>query len=369
MANRTHLVGGLPSPVGTVDRVVVSAAIIVVLLTIGTLGLVRYDGRGHQATVIDGIDVVPPSVLQSGAFEIDSASHQVVSEVAYSLDSPAARGAADGFGARWIPSQAGIAEVNPATGATVGEARLPSDGYYVVTAGKSVWATDQSQLSLLYQINPADLHVERRIFVTGDPYGNLYSGLGDVWETGPVALTQVDAQTGQIVARIPVTPSQPTDNAYVLAFGAGSVWAIDEHAPEHGRSQLGVLYRIDPTTHAIMARIPIPSPSPTDFFELAYGADTLWVADGEQGIVRAISPQSDAVTETFRVGYVDSIAAGGGSVWIVNATTTLTQLGLDGHTRWHGSLPAHPESLTVDGPRLVVTYGQTHPRGGFRSHR
>ena len=205
--------------------------------------------------------------------------------------------------------------------------------------------------------------------VPGYPFGNLYSGLGYVWETGLLALPKSMRARAPSLVSIPVTPSQAIDNAWVVAFGAGSVWVIDEHAPEYGGFPLGVLYRIDPTTHAITAQIPIPSPSTQDFFELTYGAHTLWVADGQQGILRAVSPQSDTITETLKVGYVDSIAAGNGSLWIANAKTTLTQLTLNGHTRWHTTLPTHQLSINLDGPRLELTYGQTHPRGLLPTYR
>lgn len=327
---------------------------------LAVLALVALGHSGGRSSAQPSVPAISVHVPTSGVFEIDATTHRVVSDVAYKLVAP---GAADGFGARWIPSNRGVAKVDPASGRIIGQVRLPNAGYNVVVSGRWVWAADQIGTSTVYQIDPRRLRVIRRIEVPGLPYGNLYPGAGSVWETGQDFLTQISARTGSIVHQYPINPAQPANNAWVLRFGAGSAWVIDEHAAAPGAKLPGVLYRIDPITHEISARISIPSRSASDFFELAYGDGTMWVADGQKGILRAVSPESNSVTETLHVGYIDSIAVGSNAVWIVNATTGLKELGTNGKLRWRATLPEHPQSIGVDGSRLWVSYGQDHQRG------
>jgi hypothetical protein len=327
---------------------------------LAVLALVVLGHSGSRSPTQSGVPAISVHVPTSGVFEIDATTHRVVSDVAYKLIAP---GAADGFGARWIPSSRGVAKVDPGSGKIIGQVPLPNAGYNVVVSGHWVWAADETNTSTVYQIDPGRLRVIRRIDVPGLPYGNLYAGAGSVWETGQDFLTQISARSGSIVHQYPINPAQPANNAFVLRFGAGSAWVIDEHASAPGSSWPGVLYRIDPMTHEISARISIPSRSGNDFFELAYGDGTMWVADGQLGILRAVSPESNSVTQTLHVGYIDSIAVGGNAIWVVNATTGIKEFGTNGKLRWQATLPRHPQSIGVDGSRLWVSYGQDHQRG------
>jgi hypothetical protein len=185
--------------------------------------------------------------------------------------------------------------------------------------------------------------------------GRLFSGVGFLWApSGP--LLQIDPATARVVKDYPIAPNQPGHNANVMAFGAGSAWVVDEHSGYLDVSRPGVLYRIDPLTRSIMARIPMPALNWYDEFELAYGGGLLWACDDHSGVLRAVSPQTDSVVHAREVGVVDSMAVGDRSVWLVGPAHGLTQLGYDARPMWHSEVPGSPRVIGLEGRRLWVSY-------------
>jgi outer membrane protein assembly factor BamB len=95
-----------------------------------------------------------------------------------------------------------------------------------------------------------------------DQGGDLSSGFGSLWatDTSGAAVVRLNL-TGSVAARVAI-PGNLID-AYA---GAGSVWAVtDDH-----------VYRIDPRTNAIVARIPLPPPTRNYGAVLPF-ADAVWV--------------------------------------------------------------------------------------------
>ena len=92
-----------------------------------------------------------------------------------------------------------------------------------------------------------------------------------------------------------------------LAYGDGSVWAVD--------SAGGALARIDPATHAVVQQIPVGSaPSAVT----VTGPDA-WVTNSFDGTVSRVSTVTNRVVETIQVGnFPVAIAAGRGGVWVAN---------------------------------------------------
>jgi YVTN family beta-propeller protein len=92
-----------------------------------------------------------------------------------------------------------------------------------------------------------------------------------------------------------------------LAYGDGSVWAVD--------STGGTLARINPATHAVVDQIPVGS---------APGAVTVtggsvWVANTGDGTVSRISAGAGKVVQTIPVGNAPvAIANGPSGVWVAN---------------------------------------------------
>jgi ABC-type transport system substrate-binding protein/DNA-binding SARP family transcriptional activator len=91
-----------------------------------------------------------------------------------------------------------------------------------------------------------------------------------------------------------------------LAYGAGSVWAVD--------SADGMLARIDPDTHAVM-QIPVGS-APS---AVAITGQDVWVANSGDGTVSRVNATAGRAVDTIPVGNLPvAIAAGRSGVWVAN---------------------------------------------------
>ena len=101
----------------------------------------------------------------------------------------------------------------------------------------------------------------------------------------------------------PVSVASPAG----LAYGDGSVWAVD--------SADGMLWRIDPATHAVVQQIPVGS-APS---AVAITGPDVWVTNSGDGTVSRISAAAGRPVDTIQVGNVPvAIAAGSGAVWVAN---------------------------------------------------
>ena len=93
-----------------------------------------------------------------------------------------------------------------------------------------------------------------------------------------------------------------------LAYGDGSVWAVD--------STEGTLSRIDPATHAVIQQIPVGS-APSAVATTRDG--NVWVANSGDGTVSRINAAAGRVVQTIPVGNLPvAIASGRSGVWVAN---------------------------------------------------
>jgi YVTN family beta-propeller protein len=126
------------------------------------------------------------------------------------------------------------------------------------------------------------------------------------WEGAPTALPAnsvglIDPAGGQIGA--PVSVGSPEG----LAYGDGSVWAVD--------TTEGTLSRINPATHAVIQQIPVGS-APT---AVTVTGQDVWVTNGGDGTVSQINTAANKVVQTIPVGNVPvAIASGPSGVWVAN---------------------------------------------------
>ena len=131
-----------------------------------------------------------------------------------------------------------------------------------------------------------------------------------------------------------------------LAYGDGSVWAVD--------SAGGALARIDPATHAVVQQIPVGSaPSAVT----VTGPDA-WVTNSFDGTVSRVSTVTNRAVETIQVGnFPVAIAAGHGGVWVANqgdgtvdridaVTGDVTKRGIQVGAR-PGGIAAGPDAVWV----------------------
>jgi len=106
-------------------------------------------------------------------------------------------------------------------------------------------------------------------------------------------------------AGAPVSVGSPAS----LAYGDGSVWAVD--------STDNTLFRINPATHAVIAPIPV-GVDPAAVTVTPGG--NVWVANSGDGTVSQINAAANAVVQTIGVGNVPAaIASGPSGVWVANS--------------------------------------------------
>ena len=109
------------------------------------------------------------------------------------------------------------------------------------------------------------------------------------WAGGPAGLPAnsvglIDPAGGRVGAAVSV--GSPAG----LAYGDGSVWAVD--------STDGTLSRINPATHAVIDQIPVGS-APT---AVTVTGQDAWVTNSGDGTVSQINTAADRVVNTIRGG-------------------------------------------------------------------
>ena len=124
---------------------------------------------------------------------------------------------------------------------------------------------------------------------------------GEPGELPANSVSLIDSAGGRVGAAVSVgTPAG-------LAYGDGSVWAVD--------STGGTLSRISPATHAVVQQIPVG----TDPVAVTVTGQDVWVANSGDGTVSRINAAAGAVVQTIPVGNVPvAIASGPSGVWVAN---------------------------------------------------
>src|SRR5439155_17246658 len=126
------------------------------------------------------------------------------------------------------------------------------------------------------------------------------------WAGGPAGLPGnsvglIDSAGGRVGAAVAV--GSPDG----LAYGDGSVWAVD------GTDR--IVSRINPATHAVQT-IPVGA----DPAAVTVTGGDVWVANSGDGTVSRISAAANRVVQTIPVGNVpDAIASGPSGIWVANA--------------------------------------------------
>jgi len=111
----------------------------------------------------------------------------------------------------------------------------------------------------------------------------------------------IDPPGGRVGA--PVSVGSPEG----LAYGDGSVWAVD--------GTEGTLSRINPATHAVIQQIPVGS-APT---AVTVTGQDVWVTNGGDGTVSRINAAASKAVQTIPVGNIPvAIANGRSGVWVAN---------------------------------------------------
>ena len=176
---------------------------------------------------------------------------------------------------------------------------VPGFADFLAVDGETVWTTNAGrveQWSTTQKVATVEMP---------KPCGTMAMGFGSLWvancDGGEVY--RVDPATAEVIAKIPAGMG-PSGELNVVA-GAGSIWAPDQTT--------GKIARIDPETNAVTGSVDV---SPKTSY-LAYGFDALWAASGEGGTLQRIDPATNAVTHTIALGQTPGfLVAGEGAVWI-----------------------------------------------------
>ena len=273
-------------------------------------------GEGGVWVVRDGRRVI----------RIDPATGAVVARIGAGdeLGSERPCGIAVGQGAVWVTTLSGaVARINPRTNRLSRLIEI-EDAVCVVAARSGVWVTSPN-LGLVTRIDPDTGDVVAEIEVGGFPQG-IDVGFGSVWvaSSDPPegingAVSRINPRSNELTISIPVgelpeylkigeggvwvtaddgsvkliepatnqvidPPAQISEGGRTsVTVGGGYVWATTILGPD----VLGAVTQIDPNTSE-----PVGDPIPVgeNPLGLAFGEDTLWVANYSDGTVTAYTP-------------------------------------------------------------------------------
>jgi YVTN family beta-propeller protein len=134
-----------------------------------------------------------------------------------------------------------------------------------------------------------------------------------------------------------------------LAYGDGSVWAVD--------TTEGTLSRINPATHALVQTIPVGSAPDA----VTVTGQDVWVANSGDGTVSRINAAANAVVAMIPVGNVPVAIAGGRSgVWVANeGDDTVDRIDpATGQVTRTVPVGARPDGIAVGPSAVWVANGQ-----------
>jgi hypothetical protein len=145
--------------------------------------------------------------------------------------------------------------------------------------------------------------------------GRIAAGEGAIWYLNG-DLLRIDPQTNEIVDRVQLPhtdPGQAVSGLTGVAAGEGGVWVSLPARDE--------LWRIDPSTDAIVAKIPVGH-APAG---IALTPGAVWVANRFGRSVSRIDARTNTVVATIALAPTlgdgpSSIAAGAGAVWVLDPT-------------------------------------------------
>lgn len=169
----------------------------------------------------------------------------------------------------------------------------------------------------------------------------------------PRTVTRIDPETNAIIATIALGEPDFLWGPTRLAFGHGSVWALDALSSS--------VVRIDPLTNRIATTIPLGSPTQvsTGPLGLVVTSDATWVAntwgttEAPNGSVVRIDPQTNRIVARIALGSAPSdsgpvgVAASDDAVW-ASVPSTRSIVRIDPTTG----------SAVAEVPKLACAHGQ-----------
>ncbi len=182
-----------------------------------------------------------------------------------------------GEGAVWaVDPRGSVMRIDPRDGRIVDRLEVaidPTVHTNAVYAGGSLWVSSDS--TALFRVDPGS--GSTREVDTGGGVPFVADG-GLVWGAAPDVLWAVDAETGEVVERIPL---QDSIEVISLGIGFGAIWAGIRHV-----GYVGAVLRIDPATGEVLdevSDVEIPA-------RIAFGFGSVWVTDSGSSSLYRISP-------------------------------------------------------------------------------
>lgn len=163
------------------------------------------------------------------------------------------------------------------------------------------------------RVDPLAAEVISTLSVAGSP-GTLAFEAGSLWIGLPGAVERVDPETGQVTARIEGAGTSVTASP-------GAVWAVDS---------ANSVVRIDPATNEVVATVTLDLPESGYIISTPVATpDALWVMTflggddpaGSHGALFRVDPSTNAVVARIDLGIAGAFAVGDEAVWAVDTLT------------------------------------------------
>lgn len=245
-----------------------------------------------------------------------------------------------------IPAQHSLSRIDAGTG-TVYDSLIALDfePREIAYAEEAVWvlSVDRTRLA---RIDTGTNKVVALIDLSAlqIPAYNLVlvaAGESAVWITDQTSVIQIDPQTNQLVGR----PLPAGEEIIAVALGHGTFWT--------GSHDDGIVTRVDPKTHRVVARIDVGF----SVHGLAVDEESAWVLDEHGFAVVRIDPRTNQLQDRISIDFVGAnLAAGAGSIWVAPAARDNGRsTGNDGIARISSDQKQIVESVHV-GDELVSEY-------------
>jgi hypothetical protein len=196
-------------------------------------------------------------------------------------------------------------------------ATIPLSGipWGVAFDGRSVWVTSYFH-DLVSQVDPNRNLEVHTIRAAGTPY-ELGAGRDAVWVAAYRKILRVDIRTGQASDVTDSTSFSRRSNASAIGESQGFVWIVDVKA-----QPVPQVIRFDPTTNSVV-KIPIK-----DAAGLAFGAGSVWVSTcqisgGEAGVLYRIDPATSQISAKIQLPgalCLQALAAENGFIYATTAS-------------------------------------------------
>jgi serine/threonine protein kinase len=177
-------------------------------------------------------------------------------------------------------------------------------GVGLAVGSRTVWLSGVGEVTRVSRINPSTYEALEPVSVRAGTVTDIVLGGGALWVgSNDGTLTTFDPLTGRRLDEIPIDGTPDS-----LAFGEGSVWALDSLRNE--------VIRIGSSNGRVTARIPVNG----NLKDIAAGDGGIWVLDDIAGTAIQIDPETGSVHSPVGLGPAPSaIAVGLGSAWVTDA--------------------------------------------------